>query len=54
MDTTHAVFCGMDVEKSYHAVGLAVDGIRLYDKALPTTRLVYAQFSSTSPRTDLC
>ncbi|MCZ4564256.1 IS110 family transposase [Rhodococcus sp. IEGM 1401] len=36
MDTSYAVFCGIDVGKSeHHAVGLAVDGTRLYDKALP-------------------
>ena len=42
MDTSYAVFCGIDVGKSeHHAVGLDGRGTRLYDKALPNdeTRL---------------
>lgn len=42
MDTSYAVFCGIDVGKSeHHAVGLDNRGTRLYDKALPSneTRL---------------
>jgi transposase len=36
MDTSYAVFCGIDVGKGeHHAVGLDPSGGRLYDKALP-------------------
>lgn len=36
MTVSYAVFCGIDVGKSnHHAVGLAPDGKRLYDKDLP-------------------
>ncbi|WP_275793017.1 IS110 family transposase [Prescottella equi] len=42
MDTSYAVFCGIDVGKGeHHAVGLDAAGARLFDKALPNdeTRL---------------
>lgn len=42
MDTSYAVFCGIDVVKGeHHAVGLDAAGARLFDKALPNdeTRL---------------
>ena len=36
MDTSYAVFCGIDVGNGeHHAVGLDPSGGRLYDKALP-------------------
>lgn len=55
MDTSYAVFCGIDVGKSeHHAVGLAADGTRLYDKPYPTTRLVYALCSTVSQCTGRC
>lgn len=54
MDTSYAVFCGIDVGKSeHHAVGLAVDGTRLYDKALPNDearlRTVFDRLSAHGP-----
>ncbi len=42
MNTSYAVFCGIDVGKGeHHAVGLDASGTRLFDKALPNdeTRL---------------
>lgn len=54
MDTSYAVFCGIDVGKSeHHAVGLAVDGTRLYDKALPNDegrlRAVFDRLATHGP-----
>ena len=54
MDTSFAVFCGIDVGKSeHHAVGLAVDGTRLYDKALPNDearlRAVFDRLATHGP-----
>lgn len=54
MDTSYAVFCGIDVGKSeHHAVGLAVDGTRLYDKALPNNearlRAVFDRLATHGP-----
>lgn len=54
MDTSYAVFCGIDVGKSeHHAVGLAVDGTRLYDKALPNEearlRAVFDRLATHGP-----
>ena len=54
MDTSYAVFCGIDVGKSeHHAVGLAVDGTRLYDKALPNDearlRAVFDRLAARGP-----
>lgn len=54
MDTSYAVFCGIDVGKSeHHAVGLDSQGTRLYDKALPNdeTRLraVFDQLATHGP-----
>jgi len=54
MDTSYAVFCGIDVGKSeHHAVGLAVDGTRLYDKALPNDearlRTVFDRLATHGP-----
>ena len=53
-DTSYAVFCGIDVGKSeHHAVGLAVDGTRLYDKALPNDearlRAVFDRLATHGP-----
>ena len=54
MDTSYAVFCGIDVGKSeHHAVGLAVDGTRLYDRALPNDesrlRAVFDRLATYGP-----
>lgn len=54
MGTSYAVFCGIDVGKSeHHAVGLAVDGTRLYDKALPNDearlRTVFDRLAAYGP-----
>lgn len=54
MDTNYAVFCGIDVGKSeHHAVGLDVDGTRLYDKALPNDearlRAVFDRLATHGP-----
>jgi transposase len=54
MDTSYAVFCGIDVGKSeHHSVGLAVDGTRLYDKALPNDedrlRAVFDRLATHGP-----
>ena len=54
MATSYAVFCGIDVGKSeHHAVGLAVDGTRLYDKALPNEearlRAVFDRLATHGP-----
>ena len=36
MDTSYAVFCGIDVGKfEHHAVGIDAAGTRLYDRAVP-------------------
>ena len=36
MDTSYAVFCGIDVGKGeHHAAGLTAAGKKIYDKALP-------------------
>lgn len=54
MDTSYAVFFGIDVGKSeHHAVGLAVDGTRLYGKALPNDearlRTVFDRLATHGP-----
>lgn len=54
MDTSYAVFCGIDVGKSeHHSVDLAVDGTRLYDKALPNDedrlRAVFDRLATHGP-----
>ncbi|MDV6277832.1 IS110 family transposase [Rhodococcus erythropolis] len=51
MDTSYAVFCGIDVGKSeHHAVGIDAAGTRLYDKALPNNenrlRAVFDQLAA--------
>lgn len=54
MDTSYAVFCGIDVGKfEHHAVGLNADGTRLYDKALPNDearlRAVFDRLAAHGP-----
>ncbi len=54
MDTSYAVFCGIDVGKSdHHAVGLDTAGGRLFDKALPNDearlRAVFADLAVHGP-----
>lgn len=54
MDTSFAVFCGIDVGKSeHHAVGLDTAGTRLYDKALPNDevrlRAVFDRLATHGP-----
>ncbi len=54
MDTSYAVFCGIDVGKSeHHAVGLDDRGTRLYDKALPNDetrlRVVFDHLATHGP-----
>ena len=54
MDTSYAVFCDIDVEEfEHHAVGLAVDGTRRYDKALPNgearLRAVFDRLATHGP-----
>ncbi|BDB63469.1 MULTISPECIES: IS110 family transposase [Rhodococcus] len=54
MDTSYAVFCGIDVGKSdHHAVGLDAAGGRLFDKALPNDearlRAVFADLAAHGP-----
>lgn len=54
MDTSYAVFCGIDVGKGeHHAVGLDAAGARLFDKALPNDearlRAVFADLAAHGP-----
>lgn len=54
MNTSYAVFCGIDVGKfEHHAVGLKADGTRLYDKALPNDearlRAVFDRLAAHGP-----
>jgi len=54
MNTSYAVFCGIDVGKGeHHAVGLDASGDRLYDKPMPNDEMrLRAVFSTTSPNAD--
>lgn len=54
MDTSYAVFCGIDVGKGeHHAVGLDPSGTRLFDKALPNDetklRAVFDNLATRGP-----
>lgn len=54
MDTSYAVFCGIDVGKGdHHAVGWDAAGGRLFDKALPNDaappRAVFADLAAHEP-----
>lgn len=54
VDTSCAVFCGIDVSKGkHHAVGLGARGARLFDKALPNDEIrlqaVFADLAAHGP-----